>query len=218
MMQNEDAMLRPMPVCLLLSAAACLAACGVDAPGSTASSYPVRLTIHNRLVAPVTIAVDGNPLLGLDGGESSGLTVSSSAQWLTWNSAKPMDNAGRPIPDDIPEISVSVSGINKTLEITNVIQDRTYITGRFFNGTTAPVSIGVFDGSRVACAAALPSLQGTVAGYTQIGYYRLLPATEIRAYRDPATCSGPYSAWPADEIRAFEPGTGRVTLFLLAAP
>lgn len=208
---------RPMPVSILLSAA-CLVACGTDPVSSTASSYPVRLTIHNRLVAPVTIAVDGSPLLGLDGGESSGLTTSSSAQWLTWNSAKPMDNTGRPIPDDIPEIAVSVSGINKTLEITNVILDRTYITARFFNGTTTPVSIGVYDGSRVACAAALPSLQGTVAGYTQMGYYGLRPATEIRAYRDPATCTGPYTAWPADEIRAFEPGTGRVTLFLLVAP
>ena len=42
-----------------------------------------------------------------------------------------MDDAGRPIPDDIQEITVAVSGINRTLEISNVIQDRAYITGRF---------------------------------------------------------------------------------------
>jgi hypothetical protein len=213
------AVMRLRTIALPALTAATLTGCGGERVVAWSESrYPVRLMIQNRLAAPVVIAVDGSALLGLDGGESGGLTVPASAQWLTWNSAKPMDNTGKPIPDDIPEIAVSIGGINRTLDISNVIQDRTYITARFFNGTAAAVSIGVFDGSTVACAAVLPPVQGQVAGYTQIGYYRLLPTTEIRAYRDPAGCMGPYAAWPAEDVRKFQPGTGQVTLFLLEAP
>lgn len=182
------------------------------------SNYPVQLTITNRLAAPVSIAIDGIPALGLPGGASSALTVSSSAQWLTWTSAKPMDATGIPIPDDIAEVVVAVSGINRSLEISHVIQDRTYITGRFFNGTRSAVSIGVFDGTDVSCAAAMPAMIGDVAGYTQIGYYRLRPETEIRAYRDPRDCTGPFVTWPREALRTFEPGTGQVTLVLTTAP
>lgn len=195
------------------------AACGSErGTGVHESSYPVQLIITNRLAAPVSIAIDGIPTLGLPGGASSALTVASSAQWLTWTSAKPMDASGVPIPDDIAEVTVSVSGINRSLEISHVIQDRTYITGRFFNGTRSPVSIGVFDGTGVSCAAAMPAMIGDVAGYTQIGYYRLRPETEIRAYRDPRDCTGPFVAWPKESLRTFEPGTGQVTLVLTTAP
>lgn len=199
----------------LLLAAGCAAERGT---GIHDSRYPVQLIIANRLAAPVSIAIDGTPTLGLPGGASSALTVSSSAQWLTWTSAKPMDAAGVPIPDDIAEVTVSVSGINRTLEISHIIQDRTYITGRFFNGTRSPVSIGVFDGTDVACAAAMPAMMGDVAGYTQIGYYRLRPETEIRAYRDPRDCTGPFLAWPKEALRSFEAGTGQVTLVLTTPP
>lgn len=204
-----------------LAAAALLLAAGCAPDRGTGiqeSNYPVRLTITNRLAAPVSIAIDGAPTLGLPGGASSALTVSSTAQWLTWTSAKPMDAAGIPIPDEITEVTVSVSGINRTLEISHIIQDRTYITGRFFNGTRSPVSIGVFDGTDVACAAAMPAMMGDVAGYTQIGYYRLRPETEIRAYRDPRDCTGPFVAWPKESLRTFQPGSGQVTLVLTTPP
>lgn len=206
-----------MKVVRLLATGAALG-CAGDPVTSLDSGHPVQFTVVNRLVAPVAIAIDGTPQLGLGGGGSSPLTVGGSAQWLTWTSAKPMDDAGRPIPDDIQEITVAVSGINRTLEISNVIQDRTFITGRFFNGTRSPVSIGVHDGTTVSCAAAMPAMMGDVAGYTQIGYYRLESATEIRAYRDPRNCTGPYLAWPRESLREFEPGTGQVTLVLLNAP
>ena len=174
--------------------------------------------VANRLVAPVTVSVDGVPVVGLTGGRSSSITVSSSAQWLTWTSAKPMDAAGQPIPDDIGEVRLSVGGINRALEIVNVIEDQTYITAQVYNTTNAPVSIGVFDGSSVSCASALPARAGSVAGYTQIGYYRLLAATEIRAYRDPTLCTGPYLSWPTVQLKTFNKQSGLLMLTLEAAP
>lgn len=182
--------------------------------------FPVTFTVSNNLLAPVTISINGSPYVTLSGGKSTPLTVSSTDEWLTWISAKPLDPRGRPIPDDIGDVTVALGGINRELEITNVINDQTYITARIFNLTTAPVSIGVYDGTDVSCASELPagSADGTVRGFTQIGYYKLLAGTELRAYRDPADCSGPYVAWPSSQIKAFATKSGLLTLSLETAP
>jgi len=58
----------------------------------------------------------------------------------------------------------------------------------------------------------------TVRGFTQIGYYRLLPATEIRAYREPTNCTGPYFSWPLSELRKFDEKSGLLVLSLDTAP
>lgn len=195
-----------------------LLGCAEGAPTGVTDDFAVQFVATNHLLAPVTILVDGEPYLVLKGGASSPVTVSSRAQWLTWTSAKPMDAAGRQIRDDIGEIRVGVGGLNRELQITNVIADQTYITARFLNSTAAAVSIGVFDGDRVACAAALPARAGIVSGYTQIGYYRLRAATEIRAYRHPTDCTGTYTAWPAALLREYGPRSGLLTLFLDSAP
>ena len=178
----------------------------------------MRFAVTNALIAPVTISIDGAPQATLVNGASIGLTVPSTAQWLTWTSAKPMDARGRPIPDDIGEVRVAVSGINGALEIRNVIEDRTYITARVFNLTTAPVSIGVYDGSAVSCAGELPATSGGEVGFVQIGYYRLLPTTEVRAYRDPSRCTGPYVSWPATRLAGFAAKSGLLALVLETAP
>ena len=41
---------------------------------------------------------------------------------------------------------------------------------------------------------------------------------EIRAYRDPTSCTGPYVAWPYSQLTDFVPKSGLVTLTLNAAP
>jgi hypothetical protein len=161
-----------------------VAACGGDTVSPAPNAYPVRFLVSNRLIAPITIAVDGAPYAFISSGNTTALTL-STAQSLVWTSAKPKDAAGTPIPDDIGEVKIEVAGINGTLEIGNVIGDQTYITARIFNDTSVPVSIGVFDGTSVSCASALPAGSANTTGFTQIGYYRLLPATEIRAYHDP---------------------------------
>lgn len=194
------------------------AACQTRDTVSGPAGFPVQLIVSNRLVAPVTVAIDGTPLVGLQGGAGSSVTVSSNSQWLTWTSAKPMDARGQPIQDDIGEVKVLVSGTNGVVEIANIINDQAYITASIFNQTAAAVSIGVYDGSAVACAAELPPASGAVSGFTRIGYYRLLPKTEVRAYRHPSNCTGPYVAWPSPEIRAFSPKAGLVILSLAAAP
>lgn len=181
--------------------------------------YPVRLTITNNLVAPVTIAVDDVLALGLMGsGGSSPLTVLSTARWLTWKSAKPLDPEGRLIPDDVEDVRIALSALDRELEINNVIGGNTYITARFVNRSGVPVSIGVFDGAVLRCASRLPAGSAGATGFTQIGYYRLLAATEIRAYRDPLNCTGPHSAWTPAQIRDFAAGSGLVTLVLDVAP
>jgi hypothetical protein len=202
------------PVVLL----ALVAACGGARDASGPAEFPVRLIVSNNLVAPVTMSVDGIPQLGLQGGKSSGLTVSSTAQWLTWTSAKPMDSEGRPIPDDIGEVRIAVAAINHELEINNVINSQTYVTASIFNHTAAAVSIGVYDGFVVSCAAALPGASGTRTGFTQIGYYRLQPVTEVRAYRDPLHCTGPYLSWPSSQLREFSDKSGLLVLSLDSAP
>ncbi|MDB4914607.1 MAG: hypothetical protein JWM95_2251 [Gemmatimonadetes bacterium] len=198
---------------------ACFASCSDPVAVSDQSSAGVvRFIVSNQLAAPVTIAVDDTFALILFSGASSGLAVSPSAQWLTWTSAKPTDTTGTPIADEIGAVRLRVSGIRSTLEITNVINDTTYVTAGVFNPTNARVSVGVYDGSTVACAGVLRATTGGVIGFTKIGYYRLLPRTEIRAYRDEFSCTGPYVAWPTSQLTQFTPKSGLVTLTLPSAP
>jgi hypothetical protein len=202
--------------------AAVLPVAAVAGCGSVATSepreFPVRFLVSNALIAPVTISIDGAPYAILTGGRSTGLTVSSSARWLTWTSAKTTDAVGRPIPDDIGEVRVRVSGIGGHLEISNVIDDQPYITAWIFNHTKAQASIGVYDGSSVSCAGVLPAASGDAVGIVLIGYYRLRPATEVRAYRDPWRCTGPYVPWPQSQLAAFAAKSGLLSLSLDSAP
>lgn len=179
---------------------------------------PLRFLLTNHLVAPVEVSVDGVPAIGLKGGASAGITVPSTARSLTWTSAKPTDAEGHPIPDDLGEVKIAVGGIGLTLDIENVIGNNTYITARIFNHTSAAVSIGFQNGTVTSCAAALPASTATSTYFTQTGYYRLLPTTEIRAFRDPAHCSGPWVAWAPAELRAFSARSGALVLSLDRAP
>jgi hypothetical protein len=180
--------------------------------------FPVSFDVSNGLIAPVTVFIDGAPYAVLGAGGSIPLTVSSRSQWLTWTSAKPKDAAGELIPDDIGEVRVSVAGINHTLEIGNVIADQPYFTARIHNDTSMPVSIGVFDGSQVSCAGALPAASNGVTGFVQIGYYRLLSGTQLRAYRDPSHCSGSYVSWSSSDLAGYQAKTGLVSVILAAVP
>ena len=204
--------------CLIAMGLVVLAtACKSD--GATApSEFPLRFQVYNNLMAPVTVSIDGTPHAGLQGGANTPLTVSSSAQWVTWTSAKPMDANRQPIPDDIGEVKIAAGGINLVLEISNVIRDQTYVTARIFNFTKVRASIGVYDGSSVSCASELPAGSSDGVGFTQIGYYKLLPVTEIRAYRDPSRCTGPYISWPSSQLKSFAPKSGLLTLSLETAP
>jgi hypothetical protein len=177
-----------------------------------------RFVVTNRLLAPVTIAIDDTISLILSNGSSSGLTVSSKAVWLEWTSAKPADSRGLAIPDDIGQVRLPLTGIGVTLEITNVINDATYITASVFNETMSQAVIGVFDGVHVACVSQLRAKSGVVHGFTQTGYYHLTPATELRAYRDGSDCTGSYIAWPKSQLADFEAKSGLITLSLTSPP
>ena len=200
---------------LLAFLAGCRDPAGVSDPSSAGI---VRFVVTNHLEAPVTIAIDDTAALVLLRGASSGLAVSPAAQWLTWTSAKPTDVTGMPISDDIGAVRLRVSSIRFALEITNVINDTTYFTAGMFNPTNARVSIGVYDGSTVACASVLRATTSGMIGFTKIGYYRLLPRTEIRAYRDEFNCSGPYVTWSASQLKQFVPKSGLITLTMTSAP
>ena len=197
--------------------AAMAISCRSEDVTSGGEEFPVRFVVSNALIAPVTISIDGVPHVILTAGRSTGITVPSTAQWLTWTSAKPMDAVGRPIPDDVGDIKVAISGINSVLEITNVIGDQKYITARVLNNTNAQVSIGVYDGASVSCAGVLPAAS-SLRGFVQIGYYRLTPATEVRAYRDAPGCTGTYNSWPSSELTGFVIKSGLLTLSLDTAP
>src|SRR5512146_909768 len=199
-------------VALLVS---CTRAGDTTGPGD----FRIHSQVTNDLIAPLTVAIDGTRVAILSSGKGTSLTVSSSAQWLTWTSAKPAGADGVPIPDQIGEVKIPVSGISGALEIRNVIADQTYVTARIFNATRAQVSIGVFDGTEVACSGVLPAATSDGAnGLVQIGYYRLSTATELRAYRDGSRCSGPYVAWPASTLKAYAANSGLVLLTLNTAP
>lgn len=202
-------------VALALSVGACQGSSTVAGP----TNSTVRFIATNALLAPVTIAIDDKPYVILTGGKSTGIAVSTASTWLTWTSAKPADSQGHLIPDDIGEERISVGAIGATLDISNVIDGQTYITARLFNNTNARVSIGVFDGSKVSCAAVLPAAaSGGPPGFVQIGYYRLLPNTEMRAYHDGTGCTGPYLPWPSGAIRNYAAGSGLLSLYLDSAP
>lgn len=190
--------------------------------GSKVTAEPEEFQVHfevlNYLIAPIHIAVDGAPYMSMFGGTMSTVIVSSHAERVSWISAKPTDENNVPIPDDIVEQEVAVAGINKQLEITNVIGFHTYVSARVYNDTPVPVSIGVFDGTKVICASKLPASTATTRKFTQVGYYRLLPETELRAYSDPANCTGSYVTWPNSALRNYEEKTGALTLTLSSAP
>lgn len=206
------ALLRAAQALCVASVVACDSA--VVAP---VEDFPLQFTVVNNLIAPVDIAIDGAAYLTVDDGASTSVTVSSRAQWLTWISQKPMDENGAPIPDDIQTQTVAIGGINRTLEINNVIQDRPYFTARIINNTPASVSIGVVNGAAVTCASKLPG-STTSLFYTQTGYYRLENATELRAYRDPANCTGPYVTWTRAQLQSLTPKSGLLILSLDDAP
>lgn len=189
---------------------------GRDAPLAPAGNYRVTFSVSNLLIAPVTISVDGTPYAVIDGGASTSLTISADAQWLTWTSAKPKDAQGNLIPDDIGVVRVPVAGIYRELDIANVIADQPYFTARIHNDTAVPVSIGVANGQSLSCAAVLPPAVDGVTGFVLIGYYRLLPETEVRAYRDPG-CTGPYVAW-ARSLLSPAANSGVVSLILEDVP
>lgn len=201
-----------------LLCAALLGACQAERGTATFDEFPVPFEVTNNLIAPVTILIDEKPYVAVNGSSGTKLTVSSQAQWLVWRSAKPMDENGVPIPDDIGDIRIPIAGINRELAISNVIQDVTYVTARIFNNTSVPVSIGVFDGTTLSCVSKLPASYVGVRKFTQTGYYRLLPTTELRAYHDPANCTGSYVAWPRSELNAFARGSGLLLLSLDSAP
>ena len=210
--------LRALPAATL---AATLAACGggaTDVP-STPSSEPLRFQVSNALIAPVVVRVDGDPLVILNAGASSGVGVRRSAQWLTWTSAKPTDAAGRPIPDDIGEVRVRVAGVGPAFEISNVIDGLPHFTAGVVNRSGKAAEIGVFDGAKVACAGALPATgRDGQLGFVQTGYYRLGSDTELRAYRDGSGCTGPYVAWPRAALAGFSAKAGALALSLDTAP
>ena len=195
------------------------AACGRGAGGPAAADFPIHFQVTNALIAPVTVSVDGTAYAILSSGKATSITVRSTAQWLTWTSAKPAGPDGAPIADQIGEVRIPVSGINGSLEIANVIDDQTYITARLFNATKAQVSIGVTDGSASYCAGVLPAATSDgVSGFVQIGYYRLVASTEVRAYHDPTQCTGPYVAWRSSELAGFAAKSGLLSLLLQNAP
>jgi hypothetical protein len=204
-------------VCALIAMVAPVVACKSDGATSTEGDFPVRFLVSNSLIAPVTVSIEGTPYVILTSGKGTQLTVSSKAQWLTWTSAKPAGSDGQPFPDDIGEVRIPISGINGALEISNVIADQTYVTARVFNFTTTQVSIGVYDGNVLSCAGVLPAATASASGFVQIGYYRLLAATDVRAYRD-ARCTGPYVSWPSSQLTGFAPKSGLLTLSLSLAP
>src|SRR3954464_5814744 len=110
---------------------ALLSACGGEASSPTSVGnipFQRRFVVTNRLLAPITIWIDDSISVILGNGSSSGLTVSSAAVWLKWTSAKPADSHGVQIPDVIVEVKLPLTGIGFTLDITNVINDATYIT------------------------------------------------------------------------------------------
>lgn len=192
---------------------------GCDGARATSTAaVPLRFLITNHLLAPVQVSVDGAPAIGLNSGASGGITVPSTAWSLTWTSAKPTDAEGHPIPDDIGEVKIAVAAIGPTLDISNVVGDDTYITVRILNHTSTPASIGFQNGTVTSCAAALPASTESRTNFTQTGYYRLLPTTEIRAFRDPIRCSGPWVAWTPTELRAYSARSGSLVLSLERAP
>ena len=203
-------------------AVAALVACGAACEGSSAAPtttpFAVRFSVTNHLVSPVTIAIDSTPFVIVMGGKSASLAVPSTAKVLTWVSAKAAGADGAMIPDDISEVRLSIAAIGASLDIINVINDQPYITAMIYNSTIAAVSIGVFDGSSVTCAAELPSASTTSRGFTQTGYYRLLAATEIRAYSAPSGCTGSFVSWPPAQLRAFAARSGLIILTLDSAP
>ena len=213
----EEAATLIRQLCFRIGTFAFFAACSGDSVIVPAQTGPVTFRAANDLVAPVTVKVDGQPYLILSSGRSTQVTLPANTR-LTWTSAKPADAHGQLIPDEIGEQTVDVSSITGALEITNVIGDQTYFTARIFNFTNGPVSIGVFEGSMLWCAALLPGASANGPGFTVIGYYRLLAATELRAYTASADCTGSYVPWPSAQLSGLAAKSGLLTLSLEPTP
>lgn len=199
---------------IVLVIAGCVA---TDTVGPS-TAFPVTFEISNALLAPVSVTVDDTLVAILTEGRSLSVTVSSHSQWLRWTSAKPADPLGHPIPDDIGETQIAVGSITRVLAINNVIGDDTFITASVFNLTGGPTAIGVWNGTRVTCAGILPAATTNTAGFVQIGYYRLTPATEVRAYRDALACTGPYRSWGQTHLSRFASRSGLVQIIVDASP
>jgi hypothetical protein len=174
--------------------------------------YDVQFIASNSLLAPITIHVDGVPNVILNFGMSATVTASTRSH-VTWTSAKPADANGNIIPDEIGVNEIPFSGQNHVVEITNIINDQPYFTASIHNFTDLTVSIGVYDGSAVACVAVLPAAM-SAPGFVQTGYYRVTTHTELRAYLNPSGCTGSYVVWPPSELAAYTPKSGLLRIAL----
>lgn len=191
------------------------ASCSGDTPAAPAI-YTTQFIAANQLIAPITILVDGVPNVILSNGMSAPITASTRSH-VTWTSAKPADAQGHMIPDEIGVNEIPVHNMNGVFEITNVINDQPYFTASIHNFTNVTVSIGISDGSTVACAAVLPAA-GSAPGFVQTGYYRLTLHTELRAYLNASGCTGSYVAWPSSELSAYAPKSGWLQVSLTSGP
>lgn len=187
--------------------------CSGEGATSAPSVYTAQFTASNQLLAPITISVDGVPNVILNNGMSAVITASTRSH-VTWTSAKPADATGHVIPDEIGENEMTFFGTSQVFEITNIIRDQPYFTASVFNMTNTAVSIGVYDGSSVACAGVLPAAQNR-PGFVQTGYYRATLRTELRAYSN-LDCTGSFVVWPPSEIAGYAPKSGLLRLSLTA--
>jgi len=190
-----------------------LGACVGEVMSPAPNDSPVTFLVANDLIAPVTITVDGSPYAIVNSGGSMQMTLPATTR-LVWTSAKPADSHGNKIDDQVGDITVSVAAINGKLELTNFIDNETYFTARLFNFTSTRVSIGVFDGSKVWCAAVLPETTVTAPGFVLIGCYKLLPSTDVRAYTTAMDCTGLHVTWPGAQLTDLQAKSGLLTLSL----
>jgi hypothetical protein len=183
----------------------------------TDTGVKVRISVVNRLLYPVSVKVNGLDFATVPGSGSlaKDLTGTSTVE-LTYEMVRPTLN-GRPLGDEVKGWFPGTASAQGALQftITNQTGTEPVFAPLVTNGTLEPLLLEV--------NANTPSVNRcdcTVAAGAQnfgFGYYRLLPASNVRTYRAGSNYTGASIGQPG-WAQFLQPGSGAMRLYFDRLP
>lgn len=175
------------------------------------------LTINNLLISAVVVEYNGSPLATVGANATATFTVQGGPQiTLEWAMIRPTLGIN-PLGEQ-PAGTFSLAPGNDTqftFQIDNIVENTTYFAPLVSNNTTVRLLMGVNMGlvqeQRCNCVV----LEGAQDAY--FGYYTLLTNSNVRAYADGSSYTGPYVFW-SSFTSAIVNGPGTVKLFTNIPP
>ena len=195
----------------LLLASALLVSCGGGNPaapgeddntsGGGSESAKVQVKVVNRLFSTVNLSQDGRSLGTISRLDSMEVKISPLAgKPLRWTMEAITGGTGAKMGETISGhfFVENEPGGERRFEVSNVVGDRKYFALLLGNSTSTELMFGINMGLpepdnrwEKKCYCPLSARSPLI----YVGYYRLLPDSNIRVYRYGPEYAGPYNTW-----------------------